>query len=240
MSTTMTLTMLINAVRQRADMVNSQFCTDAELTSYINQSYFELYDLLVSRYGDNYYVVTPPPSFQTDGTTFQYPLPADFYKLLGVDLALAPNLDSFITIKPFMFADRNRYSVPNFQSFYGVTNLRYRLNGNNLWLTPIPAANQTIRLWYIPRMATLAAPSDTADGISGWTEYIIVDAAMKALNKEESDCSVLMADKAGLIARIEAAAENRDAGSPPKVADTMYNDFFWPTGSGNGDGSGAF
>lgn len=240
MATTMTLTELLTAVRQRADMVNSQFCTDAELTSYINQSYFELYDLLVSRYGDNYYVKNPPYIFSTDGNSFQYALPTDFYKLLGVDLALSNTLDSWVTIKPFMFADRNRYAVPNFQSFYGVTNLRYRLNGNYLWLTPIPAANQQIRVWYIPKMATLTTGSDTVDGISGWTEYIIVDAAMKALNKEESDVSVLMADKAGLIARIEANAENRDAGSPPKVADVMYNDFFWPTGSGNGDGSGAF
>ena len=48
----MTLTQLIAAVRQRADFVNSQFVTDAELTSYINQSYFELYDLLIQKYGD--------------------------------------------------------------------------------------------------------------------------------------------------------------------------------------------
>lgn len=241
MATTMTLTELIAAVRQRADMVNSQFCTDSELTSYINQSYFELYDLLVSRYGDNYYVKNPPYTFTTDGTTFQYPLPSDFLKILGLDLALANSQDSFVTIKPFMFADRNRYAVPNFQSFYGVTNLRYRLNGNYLWLTPVPAANQLLRLWYIPRMATLSAGSDTADGISGWTEYIIVDAAMKALAKEESDVSYLMADKASLIQRIEAAAENRDAGSPPKVADSVYNDYFWPTnGNGSGDGGGFY
>lgn len=235
MATTMTLTQLIDAVRQRADMVNSQFCTDTELTSYINQSYFELYDLIVSRYGDNYYVQTPY-IFTTDGVAFQYALPADFYKLLGLDLALANSQDSFVTIHPFTFQDRNRYAVPNFQSFYGVTNLRYRLNGNNLWLTPVPAANQIMRMWYIPRLIPLAAPSDTADGISGWTEYIIVDAAMKALNKEESDVSVLVADKAGLIARIEAAAENRDAGAPPKVADVMYNDVQFPTGNGSGEG----
>lgn len=235
MATTMTLTELITAVRQRADMVNSQFCTDSELTSYINQSYFELYDLLVQKYGDNYYVQTPYV-FATDGTSFQYPLPTDFYKLLGLDLALANTQDSWVTIKPFMFADRNNYSVPNFQSFYGVTNLRYRINGNNLWLTPIPAANQQLRIWYVPKMPTLNTGSDTVDGVSGWTEYIIVDAAMKALNKEESDVSVLMADKAALIQRIEAAGENRDAGSPPKVADTIFNDFSWPTGNGYGSG----
>lgn len=238
MSTSMTLTELILATRQRCDMVNSQFCTDQEFTSYINQSYFELYDLLVSKYGDNYYVKAPPYQFTTNGTTSQFPLPSDFLKLLGVDLCLTSSPDSFITIRPFMFSERNRYSVPNFQNFYGVTNLRYRLNGVNLWLTPTPTANQLIQVWYVPRLTTLSAGGDLADGISGWTEYIIVDAAMKALNKEESDCSILMADKVALIQRIEAAAENRDAGSPPKVADVLCNDT-WPV-NGTGDGTGSF
>lgn len=244
MSTTMTLTQLIQAVRQRSDMVNSQFVTDSEVTSYINQSYFELYDLLVQSYGDDYYVA-PALQFQTDGSTFLYPLPDGtlysgapaFYKLLGVDLELANQTDSFVTIKNFMFGDRNRYAVPNFQSFYGVTNMRYRLQGNSLWLTPIPASGQTIQIWYVPRLNQLVNPSDTADGISGWTEYIICDGAIKCMQKEESDCSVLVGQKADLIKRIESASENRNAGDPPRVVDTQYNDFWWPTGNGNGSGA---
>lgn len=241
MATTLTLAELRTATRQRADMVNSQFVSDAELNSYINQSYFELYDLLVSKYGDNYYVA-PPYTFQTDGTNYQYALPTSplMYKLLGVDLQLANTPDSFVTIRPFEMIDRNRYAVPNFQSFYGLTNLRYRINGNNIWFTPIPAANQTIRLWYIPRMTTLTADTDTVDGISGWTEYIICDAAMKCMQKEESDVSVLMAEKQMLIKRIEAMAESRDVGSPAKVSDNLYADFWFPTGSGSGTNWGTY
>lgn len=250
MSTTMQLSDLMLAVRQRSDQLPSGytattngntglFITDQELISYINQSYFELYDLLVSKYAD-YYVHTPIFTFTTDGTSDHYPLPTDFYKLRGVDLALANTNDSFVTIHPFELADRNRYSVPNFQSFYGVTNLRYRLDGDNLWLTPTPASGQTIRILYTPRMTQLANLTDTADGISGWTEYIIVDASIKAYQKEESDVSVLMAQKAALIQRIDAMAQNRDSTNPPKVSDNLYNDMWWPTGSGDGRGSGAF
>lgn len=241
MATTLTLAELRTATRQRADMVNSQFVTDAELNSYINQSYFELYDLLVSKFGDNYYVA-PPYTFQTDGTNFQYALPTSppVYKLLGVDLQLGNNESSYVTIRPFEMIDRNRYAVPNFQSFYGLTNLRYRLNGDNIWFTPIPAANQTIRLWYVPRMTTLLSDTDTVDGVSGWTEYIICDAAMKCMQKEESDVSVLMAQKQMLIQRIEAMAEARDAGSPAKVSDNLYADFWFPTGSGSGTNWGTY
>jgi hypothetical protein len=235
----MTLLQLRTASRQRADMVNSQFVSDSELNSYVNQSYFELYDLLIQKYGDNYFVA-PPYQFVTDGQSLFYPLPSDFYKLLGVDLALSNTLDSYVTIRPFNFADRNRYAVPNFQSFYGVTNLRYRLNANNLWLTPIPGQGQTIQLWYVPRLTTLNTDTDTCDGISGWTEYIIIDAAIKMLQKEESDVSVLMTQKEAMIQRIKNAAENRDAANPSTVADSQYTDFWWPTGSGSGNGSGSF
>lgn len=239
MATTMSLADLRSAVRQRADMVNSQFVSDTELNSYINQSYFELYDLLIAQYGNNYYVANPY-SFVTDGTNFLYSLPTDFYKLLGVDLALSNTLDSYVTIRPFEFIDRNRYAVPNFQSFYGITNLRYRINADKLWFTPIPRSGQTIRIWYIPRMTTLALDTDTADGISGWTEYIIVDAAIKCMQKEESDVSVLFAQKQSLINRIEAMAQARDAGSPAKVSDNLYADFWFPTGSGSGNNWGTY
>lgn len=243
----MTLLQLRTAIRQRADMVNSQFITDAELNSYINQSYFELYDLLIQKYGNNYYVATAL-QFQTDGINMLFPLPDGtnysgapaFYKLLGVDLSLSNNLDSFVTIRQFDFAERNRYAVPNFQSFYGITNLRYRLNGTNLWLTPIPAANQTIQLWYAPRLVQLAADGDTVDGISGWTEYIIIDCVIKCNQKEETDASIAMAQKMAIIQRIEAAAENRDAANPAVVADNSFSDNWFPTGSGSGYGSGSY
>lgn len=245
MATTLTLAQARLLAQQESDMVNSQFVSDSEWNSYINQSYFELYDLLVQKYGDDYYANNV--EFETDGTSQLYALPNGtnysaapaFYKLLGVDLSLSPSPDSWITLKRFNMSARNRYSVPNFQNFYGVTNLRYRLNGNNIWFTPTPQAGQTIRLWYVPRLSTLDSDASTMDGISGWTEYVIVDAAIKAKNKEESDVSVLMARKAGLILRIESAAENRDAANPMTVSDNQTNDFFWnggPGGSGQGWG----
>lgn len=231
---TVTLLQLRTQARQRSDMVNSTFVSDAEFNNYISNSYKELYDLLVSAFGNNYYVATVS-TFVTDGTNTLYNLPTDFYKLLGVDLALSASLDSFVTIKPFNFSDRNRYAVPNFQSFYGVTNLRYRLHGNQLFLTPIPAASQTIRVWYIPEPTSVTSDSDSFDGISGWEEYVIVDAAIKALAKEESDVSVFMSQKEALRQRITSMADTRDAANPPVVADSQYGESWMP---GNGGYTG--
>lgn len=242
MATTMTLSALMTAIRQRADMLptgyaaslsgTDYFVTDVELISYINQSCYELYDLMISCFGANYFVKAPPQAITCDGTA-QQALATDFYKLLGVDWV--PSTGTAITLKPFTFGDRNRFSPPSLPPVTGRTNLRYRLNGSSLWLTPTPASGTVLNVWYVPRLSPMASLSDTFDGISGWTEYVIVDCAIKCLVKEESDVQVLMAQKAGLTVRIQAMADSRDAGSPATVTDARSGQ-----GWGPDDGSGGW
>ena len=234
--------------QQRADRVNSEFVTMTEWNTYINQSLFELYDLLIGAYDEDYFVASPA-QFVTNGNQQLYPLPNGvlsftdlsnqsfvapaLYKLLGVDLGVNNANNGWVSVKKFNFMDRNKYFYPNTAAtIYGVFNLSYRILGNNLELIPTPSSNQPIRLWYIPRMTMLLKDTDTTTaGISGWIEYVIVDAAIKALQKEESDVSVLMAQKAALIQRIQAMALNRDAGQADTITDSR--------GSGwNTDGSG--
>lgn len=205
--------------QQRCDMVNSNFITMPEWNTYINQSYFELYDLLITLYED--YYLASPYTITTDGLNSQFALPSDFYKLLGVDLGLAGSTNGFVTIKKFDFIARNRYVYPNITStFLGVFNLAYRVMGSNIMFIPMPQAGQYIRIWYIPKLTQLLADTDIARGVSGWTEYLIVDAAIKAMQKEESDVQVLQAQKVALVKRIEDSAMNRDAGQPDTISDT--------------------
>lgn len=211
-----TLAQLRTAVRQRADMVNSTFITDSELNGYINNSIAELYDLILQKYGNDYFVSSS--NFNLVSGTDSYTLPADFLKLIGVDLALASN--DFITLKPFMFSERNRYTSTSLRGYYGASFYRYRLRGNNIIFNPIPNVTNQITVWYVPRPTTLTSDSDTFDGYNGWEEYVIVDAAIKCLQKEESDVSVLLAQKKALEVRIEEAAGNRDAGFSPRIVDT--------------------
>lgn len=234
--------------QQRAERVNSNFVTLPEWNLYLNQSLFELYDLLVEQYGEEYF--TASAQFSTNGSNTQfYPLPDGqttfnnaitgatytapaFYKLVGVDLGLnqsAQSNNGWVTVNKFNFIDRNKYFYPNTQStIYGVFNMSYRLFGSQIEFIPAPSGNQPIRLWYIPRMTMLLKDTDiTTAGVSGWIEYVIVDAAIKALAKEESDTSVLMAQKAALIQRIESASMNRDAGQPDKVSDTRSMNGSW-------------
>ncbi len=235
----MSLLDLRTAARQRSDTENDPHISDSELTGYLNQSAFELYDLLVQAYGDNYFLVYPDYVFQTDGASdvFAFPdgtnayllndgvtvAPA-VYKPLGVDVSTAHGEPgTWITLHPFNNAERNAYALAGAVPFVGILDLRYNFRGNNLWFTPVPAAGQYLRLLYVPRMAPLAQDTDLLDGVSGWTEYVIVDAAIKCLLKQESDASALMAQKAGLKQRIDAMKVNRNAGQPKTSQRTRRN-----------------
>lgn len=219
--------------KQRADRVNSEFVTEAEWNSYINGSYKELYDLLIQKYGDDYYVASTY-TWTTDGSSVLYPLPADFYKNLLVEVALNPaDNNSWITLRTFQRIQQNLWNYPNVYTFYGITNLRYRIDGNYLHIVPISTAGQTLRMWYAPRPTKLVADTQLVDGVSGWEEYIIIDAARKCLAKEESDTTWLLNEKMALINRIESAAENRNASDPERVSDSRMRNFAW-----SDDGSG--
>lgn len=68
------------------------------------------------------------------------------------------------------------------------------------------------------------------DGIGGWLEYVVVDAARKMLLKEESDASALAGEKAALRARILEMAPTRDQGEVSTVRDTQSANAIWPHG----------
>lgn len=223
--------------QQKADKVNSNFITTREWNNYINLAYNELYDLIVTVYDD--YFLAPPARFLSDGTTYLYPLPDGkttyidplnnttpiapaFYKLLGVDLGLNSANNANVTMDKFSFYDRNKFVYPNSAgTIYGVFNLQYRLMGNQIMFTPVPTANQPITLWYIPRLTNLLQDTDiTTIGYSGWLQYVICRAAKYALDKEESDTSVVTQELLFLKNRIEESAMQRDSGRPDTITET--------------------
>lgn len=304
-SSKVTLGALRLQAQQRADLENSQAVSTPEWNQYISQSRKELYDLLVAAYGNEYYMATPYVFNLNGAETF--PLPADFYKLLGVDLQYSSSPTGWITLKRFELIERNKSQFPNTNaSFLGYTALRYRLEGDNLAFNLVPASGQVARLLYIPEptnlqwipscsttlnsttvsmpdvtgitvgmtvygpsvqnlplpttvtavdttinTVTLSQPvlatqlyvtlafwrDDTqVDGISGWEEYVVIDAAIKARIKQEQPVDDLRMQKAEMKMRIESMSEGRDAGQAHHISDVLGASSY-----GGGDGfSGGF
>lgn len=199
---TFSLSNLRSRAQQMSDNVNSGFVASTgtppvEWTQLVNDAYTELFGTLVTSF-ESYYVKNPPYSFTTNGVDKLFALPSDFFKLIGIDL-LIQGTNVPVTLKPFTFPERNQY---------------------NLASLPVPMSGQTLQLWYVPALTPLANDNDvTVDIPNGWDELIPLSAAIVALDKEESDVSVKMARKQMLLARIEAEAANRDAGSPARIVD---------------------
>lgn len=227
-----TLLSLRTRAKQESDMVKSNFVSEPEWNSYINSSLAELHDIMIAAYGEDYSVEVQ--SFTTTLNEPNYDLAADFYKLRGVDVQLNGNdPDGWCTITKFSFNERNRFSISGFWDIFGAPFIRYRIVGSQLRFNPIPDRATPVRVWYHPVSTQLVADSDQFNDINGWSEYVVVDAAIKALSKEESDVTVLMARKEALRLRIISMSQNRDAGTPEAVSDIYAenDDYLFTRGS---------
>lgn len=210
------LTNLRAMVRERADMTGSAFVADSgnSLDAIINAACGELYDILVTKFEDyfvssaNVTLVAGTESYALSGIS------TSFYKLLGVDI-----LDGsrYRTLHRFSFSERNESSGHNANP---LSRMRYQLRGSSLYFHPAPGVAGTARVWFVPRATQLSAGVDTFDPINeAWAEYVVLAAAIKCLDKEESDSSALRADLARLKRDIDEAALNRHSDGPSRIVD---------------------
>lgn len=237
----------------RADKLNSPFITLDEWNIMINKSMFGLFDWLTDKDGENF-VVASPYTFSTTGAK-NYALPdgsSSFavggvtppavYKMLGVDCGVAVGNNAWVTLPRYNWIDRNRFIYPQLQAnALGVFNLSYRQMGNQLYFIPNPTAGQFIQIWYVPVMTMALQDTDMLSfSISGWDDYVIVDAARRACLKEESfeQAAALTQELDGMKERIEEIASNRDQGQPNTISDTRSNTGFFDGGGFGGTGHG--
>lgn len=249
----------------RADKLNSQYLTLDEWNFNINQSTDELYDILTTKFGDDYFQA-PPLLIPLTGLD-SYPLPDGsnypingvnspaIFKLSGVDVnisgqSIGPNA-GWQPLARYNWSDRNRYTTWPGQAgaLNNVYQMAYREMGQNLQVIPANT-NMLIRMWYVPIRQRMLQDTDMlAFSFTGWCEYIINDAAQKAMIKEESfeKWNALAQANSIIRERIETTAANRDVGQPNTVSNTrqtMGDPGFsnWNSGYGGGGfgGSGGY
>lgn len=211
MAASVTLTTMISDVRELADMVGSQFVTDAAITRHLNLALRELYDRLVGANGSYYENKVDQPL--TPGTTV-YSLPATFYKLVAIERysgAIGSPIDAVLNEYQPLEAPRQVWggdpSMP-----------RYRMYGNSIEFLPSPAAIN-LRIRYIPAMQDMVNGSDTFDGINGFEKWATLEAACQCQMKEEDDVSDLRQEQARVEARIQQMATSRDAFRSTHIVD---------------------
>ncbi len=222
-----TLADLRTRVLERADMLSGSGVIGGgasdggdHLRSLINASGQELHGLLTARFEDAF--VDPTPTlFSVTGSANVHSLPSDFLKARGVELSVG---GEWRPVHSFKWEDRGRFATTSASLRGSRSSRRYRLMGNSIYLVPEASAAGDYRMWYCARFAKLVGEQDELpDGMvqGGWDEYIVVDAAIKCRDTEESDVSVLMAQKQALIQRVELEASGRDASEQGGVTDVV-------------------
>jgi hypothetical protein len=208
-------------------MENTNFITDAGWNEFINSSYAELYDIVIESYED--YYIKDPLTITVQPGSNTIDLPSDFYKLKGIDYQEGLNPvqnNDWIDLRLFDFAKRNRNT--NLSRVIGNQPYKqYRILGDKIYIIPTENAGGSYRLWYNPPITTLVDDTDEIDGVNGWEEYIVVDAGIKALVKEESSTTDLERAKQKLLDRIESSSKKRDVHEPNSVSDyeSNYDDY---------------
>lgn len=218
-----TLTTLRTRVRERADMVGSSFVGDTatSLDAWINEANQKLHGMLVEALGEEY--VSSTASLSIVAGTSDYAVPSGFFKLYGIDMTLG---DYVYALKPYERAERNLYRNGRNPGVRvrGFEVPRYSLVGSIIRIYPTPQQVLTTTVLYAPEATVLVNGSDTVNYANGWERFIVLDAAIQCLAKEESDVRVLTEEREKVIREIELAKEQRDLSIMHRVVEVDYID----------------
>ena len=192
-----TLLELRTRSRERADAENdTDWVTDSELNQYINDSYKELYAMLLRssllRSETNQTITL------TGATT--YAVPADYLATLNV---YRSENQTYVRLRRADLRDR-----PFGLGLIGGEAYEYRVANGTLELFPTPGTGSYIHS-YVPLPNTLALDGDLVDGVLGWDEFIVIDVAIKMKHKEGDDIRGLSFERERIKERIadEAALQ---------------------------------
>lgn len=212
---------------------SDDFVSDAELNDYLNQAIVDTYNVLLDGTGETLFKTSQ--SIAMVAGTATYALEVDFYRLLGVDVALADG--STYVMLPVAFHERHKYvNMTGWSRFvrpgyYLTTDID---NGTpweatpQITFLPTPDGTETVTIHYVPAPPQLTGDTDKVS-LWGAHEHVALGAAVRMLEKEESDATHLLRRMGMLEQRFKKVLSSRDAGPPTTVTDAeTLEDVYWP------------
>lgn len=195
------------------------FVDDAELLAYLNGYLAELYDLICENHDDDFYRSAQTVNLASGQTV--YPLLADFYKIISVDMVWNPTI--IRPAKRFGEAERDRFKYLNPTWSY-LTDIFYRTVGDNIEFQPTPQAGITAQVNYIPAFTPLVALVDTFESFNQWHWYALWGVASDVFTKDDNptNAQLAMAKKEMVKARVIAHASTRNDGEPAHVNQVRF------------------
>lgn len=203
MARTTTLAAMRTSIQVEGAYENSVDISTTVLNEYINRSTVEVWEILRKKRDDRL-VKAPLLIYSAIGVdTVQ--LPPDFYELRKLEIADPSSRTGWTRLRKIDLDVTHLYAT-----LFGKR-YRYRLQGESIYLVPTPQAVETLRLWYLPCAPVLVNDSDTFDGVNGYEELVFQLVMRKCKVRQEQDTSEADREIARLEARINSAADGRDA-----------------------------
>lgn len=193
---------LIDGARELADAETTTPSTDhvkdTELLRRLSLAYQELVDFIAGNSDAGIELLAV--SAAVTGPAFT--LPADFYRLVAVDLPDPSNSTRWIDALSFNFRDRNAIAPSSVS--------RYRLVGSALTFQRNADGKlpDSARIWYVPTFDYVTDLGAALNTFGGWDDYLIGSLAMYIADKEERDAGRYLAYKEAAEKRIELVCAN--------------------------------
>lgn len=206
---TITLSAMRDIIYFRGSFENSLKFTPARVNVEINAAYAELYELLAD---SNEGIFDTTASASTVAAQDYVALPADFWRLRGVDILIA---GKYRELRQIGIADRNRFQTASgrpeaYRTAAGSTRGR-------IVLYPTPNAVETLRFVYTPTFTPLSADGDTVEGYNDWSDYIIAATLLRLYQREERPLGEIQQELARVSARVIKGASQRRAAEPELI-----------------------
>lgn len=191
------LTNIIADIRNRADLENDgKHTTDADFIRYANRSIAKLHSKLTRIQSSLF--AKQAPNLKSLGDN-KLELPSDFYKLVEVS-GLIGGTGRFL---PAAEADPQDYARLLDQRNRGdayrqyILGLNVELDRFELTVFPEPTVNPLgfstdIFVTYVPLRPVLSVGTETLNWPDVWVEWVVLDAAITAMNRDESDPTPMM------------------------------------------------
>lgn len=193
---TRTLTQLISDLRLLSDTQNlTTRHDDASLTRAINQAIQRFREKL-STEGINHYL-QPSTVTLSVGATSPYPFTT-------LDLsALSPGVvrvyqvhvtvdNRVIPLEGVEFTEVTRYQDVYQGVKSGVPLAFANWTTNKLAIVPPPDSAYSAVVWYLPVLADLVNGADTFDGVAGWEDWVVYQAAIQIANRDRDQTQIAL------------------------------------------------
>lgn len=223
---------VIARARARTDKTNSTFLSNAvDLIPWLDESHRELYELLVTSYGDEYFLTTATLAVAADAektsvvpvtvvvgesTTYYY-----IWKLVRVDVEFD---DIRVPMSQFSFSDAVLDDTSH--AWDAGVDIRYRFSDQHLYWNPRPSTAQSVKLYFVEVCDNITLSTDVIEPVcEPWAEYLVACLCLKIAQKEKDSDAIqaFMAEKADLRQRVISSAPARDIGQPQTIVDVRRN-----------------